>query len=92
MTGTNESLEHADLVRFAASRGGQLLSPSCAGAGVKHRWRCARGHEFEASPRLLIHGGYWCPRCAPSVEDTSGWDWEAQVKLDPLLAKFRRRP
>jgi len=86
----SDTLEHADLVAFAASRGGELLSAEYAGVAVLHRWRCAHAHEFEASPRLLIHGGYWCPECAPTVADTSGWDWDAQAEHDPLLARFHR--
>lgn len=88
---TREALEHVDLIRFAASRGGEVLSVEYLGVTVRHRWRCARSHEFEASPRLLIHGGYWCPTCAPTVDDTSGWDWDEQAVHDPLIAKFHSR-
>jgi len=84
----SETFEHADLVAFAVKRGGELISAEYLGVTVLHRWRCARDHEFEASPRLLIHGGYWCPTCAPTVGDTSGWDWDAHAEVDPLLAEF----
>lgn len=84
----NESIEHADLVAFAKSRGGRLLSSEFKGVSAMHVWCCAVGHEFEASPRLLIHGGYWCPVCAPTVHDTSGWDWDGHAQHDPLLADF----
>jgi hypothetical protein len=32
--------------------------------------------------------GYWCPNCAPSVEDVSGWDYRASSRHDALLAAF----
>ncbi len=85
-----EELRLADLVAFARERGGCCLSTELRGEGVKHRWRCGRDHEFEASPRLLMRGGYWCPQCFPSVEDPSGWNYEAQVAIDPLLRRFYR--
>lgn len=85
-----QDLEHADLIAFAVSRGGELLSIEYLGVTALHRWRCGRDHEFEASPRLLIHGGYWCPECAPSVDDPSGWDWDAHAAVDPLLARYHR--
>jgi hypothetical protein len=85
-----DSLEHADLVEFAASRGGVVICTEYRGVAVLHRWRCGRDHDFEASPRLLIHGGYWCPTCAPTVNDTSGWDWEEQASVDPMIARFHR--
>jgi hypothetical protein len=76
------------LQQFARSRGGECLSSESQGEGVKHAWRCGRGHEFEASPRLLISGGYWCTACFPRIDDTSGWDYDRQSQVDPLLAKF----
>ncbi len=77
-----------DLQKFAASRGGTCVSSDFLGIGEKHRWRCGRSHEFEASPRLLIGAGYWCPQCFPSVDDTSGWDYSSQSAVDPLLRSF----
>ena len=99
-----------ELVAFAESRGGQLLSGEDNALQDAHqdvhqdahqdahqyalrdvlRWRCALNHEFEASPRLLIQGGYWCPECFPSAHEGRGWDWVSQAKVDPLLARFYR--
>jgi len=79
---------HTDLVAFAESRGGECVSTEYAGVAAKHQWRCGRQHEFEASPRLLITGGYWCPTCFPHVEDTSGWDYASASSVDPLLRSF----
>ena len=77
-----------ELQQFARSRGGECLSGESQGEGVKHLWRCGRGHEFEASPRLLITAGYWCPECFPRIDDISGWDYDSQIEVDPLLARF----
>jgi hypothetical protein len=84
------SLDIQGLAAFAQSRGGRLLSPEFSGMREPHRWGCALDHEFEATPWILVHGGYWCPECFPSIEKSGGWDWERQAKLDPLLARFHR--
>jgi hypothetical protein len=55
-------------------------------------WQCGRGHEFDASPALLIGGGYWCPDCAPSFEDASGWNYAHAAEKDPALAQIVRMP
>ena len=26
-------------------------------------WECHQGHRFEASPKLILEGGHWCPEC-----------------------------
>ena len=78
------------LEAFARSRGGRCLAPNSLGASVKHRWACGRNHEFEASPRLLIEGGYWCPECAPSMENPGGWNYRERAAHDPLLRSFLR--
>lgn len=88
----SDTLDFDDLVAFAKSRGGRIVSTAYLGVAALHSWTCGREHAFEASPRLLIGGGYWCPECAPTVDDTSGWDWDAQAKVDPLIARFHNRP
>jgi hypothetical protein len=85
------SRDRGELVAFAESRGGSLLSQEFTGMTDPHRWRCALGHEFEATPRLLVHGGYWCPECFPAPHEGRGWDWESQAQVDPLLARFHRK-
>ncbi|MDG2335637.1 MAG: hypothetical protein P8Q97_15565 [Myxococcota bacterium] len=80
-----------DLTAYAESRGGRLLSLDFEGMRTGHRWACAVGHEFEASPWILIHGGYWCSECFPSAEGGGGWDWDKQSEIDPLVARFYRK-
>jgi hypothetical protein len=48
---------------IAAERGGELLSTSYLGGGVKLKWRCADGHEWEAAPSS-VKAGTWCADCA----------------------------
>jgi hypothetical protein len=50
---------------LARSRGGNFLSSRYQGASIKHRWQCAKGHEWDAKPSKVKHGS-WCPECAKS--------------------------
>ena len=47
---------------LAKVKGGECLSSSYKGIKFKLRWRCAKGHEWETSPSVII-GGHWCGRC-----------------------------
>lgn len=47
---------------IAMSRGGQCLSAKYVNADTKLRWRCAKGHEWEARP-IAVKRGDWCKRC-----------------------------
>lgn len=45
-------------------------------------FRCAFGHEFEASPRLVLEGGHWCPEC-----ERKSWNYGNRAKVDPFFAQ-----
>ena len=47
------------------------------------RWRCAFGHEFAGSPRLILTAGHWCPEC---VQDAAGY--ATQAERNPFLAQL----
>jgi hypothetical protein len=47
---------------IAKSRGGVCLATEYRSAISKMPWRCALGHQWEASPHL-IKTGTWCPTC-----------------------------
>src|SRR4030042_7045957 len=47
---------------IARSRGGECLSGSSVNVLSKLRWRCAEGHEWEATPHD-VKSGYWCRKC-----------------------------
>lgn len=73
-----------DLAGAAAFRGGRLLSTRMRRGdwSGKLRFRCAFGHEFEASPRLVLEGGHWCPAC-----ERASWNYGARAKVDPFFAQ-----
>jgi hypothetical protein len=45
------------------ARGGRCLSSAWLGAVGHLRFRCAKGHEWEAIPYSVLNG-HWCPRCS----------------------------
>ena len=51
-----------DIRKTAQERGGECLSTEYVNAATKLRWRCSKGHEWEAVPDS-IRQGTWCPRC-----------------------------
>lgn len=59
---------------IALRRRGRCLSTEYAEGQTKLRWRCAKGHEWEATPSAIVQGR-WCPRCAvrgprpPTIRD-----------------------
>ena len=48
---------------LAKKRGGKCLSTVYVNQSTKLRWRCAEGHEWEATPNSVKNIGSWCPRC-----------------------------
>lgn len=80
-----ESELNLDDMRSAAKfRGGELLSERMATGDwrTKLRFRCAFGHAFEASPRLVLEGGHWCPDC-----ERKSWNYGNRAKVDPFFAQ-----
>ncbi len=77
-------LSFGDMQGAAAFRGGKLLSESMETGDwkTKLRFRCAFGHEFEASPRLVLEGGHWCPEC-----ERRSWNYGNRAKVDPFFAQ-----
>jgi nucleoside-diphosphate-sugar epimerase len=60
-----EGLSHSMLCEAARFRGGECRTSDWA-RGEWHTqasWRCGAGHEFSASPTLILRGGHWCPVC-----------------------------
>lgn len=52
----------AALQAVAKERGGECLSTELGRKTDKHRWRCAQGHEWSATPSRVL-AGTWCPMC-----------------------------
>jgi hypothetical protein len=59
-----------DMQALAKKRGGECLSTVYVNSATKLRWRCAEGHEWEATPRtmkLRLKKGCWCLKCSRVV-------------------------
>jgi nucleoside-diphosphate-sugar epimerase len=71
----------------AAFRGGALLTedPEEGDVASPLVWRCAFGHVFAASPRLILMGGHWCPEC---VRDCAAYS--VQAERNEFLAQVER--
>ena len=87
--GYDESKPEADLnlndmQKAAAFRGGVCTASSMTTGNwtEKLKFRCAFGHEFEASPRLVLEGGHWCSVC-----ESESWNHYARAKVDPFFAQ-----
>ncbi|HRL48954.1 MAG TPA: NAD(P)H-binding protein [Propioniciclava sp.] len=65
-----------DLGGAADFRGGELLSTAVGTPGTPLVWRCAFGHVFAGSPRLVLTAGHWCPDC---VRDAAGYALQAET-------------
>lgn len=83
-TKSEHLLSIKDIKGAASFRGGECNSDSMVtGDWVgKLKFTCAFGHEFEASPRLLLEGGHWCPEC-----ERTSWNYAARAKVDPFFAQ-----
>ena len=81
---SESELSLEDMQKAAKFRGGELLSTSMKKGDWtgKLRFRCAFGHEFEASPRLVLEGGHWCPEC-----ERKSWNYGERAKRDPFFAQ-----
>lgn len=77
-------LDIKDMKKAAEFRGGQCLSESMVKGDLytKLKWKCAFGHEFEASPALVLLGGHWCPECLPAP-----WNYDEEAKVNPFFAQ-----
>lgn len=66
-----------DYLEVAAFRGGELLSTDIEAGqfATPLVWRCALGHVFAGSPRLIMSAGHWCPEC---VRDAGAYAKQAE--------------
>lgn len=79
-----EELDIPDLRGAAEFRGGKLVSKDMIKGDwtTKLQWVCAFGHTFEASPRLVLEGGHWCPQC-----ERESWNYQEMAKVNPFFAQ-----
>jgi len=73
-----------DVKGAATFRGGECLADTMTTGDMatKLSWKCAFGHTFEASPKLILEGGHWCSEC----EDQS-WNYHEVAKVSPFFAQ-----
>jgi hypothetical protein len=73
-----------NMKQAAEFRGGKCLSKTMETGDWKSKLHfvCAFSHEFEASPRLILEGGHWCPHC-----ERKSWNYAARAKVEPFLAQ-----
>ena len=77
----------AELQEAAAFRGGRLISEGYSGDPSQRLvWECHSGHHFEASPKLVLEGGHWCPDCL-----SNHWgDFPEVARHNPFFAQVYR--
>lgn len=61
----DQDLGIKDLQEAAQFRGGKCRSKQMIPGDLhsKLKWECAFGHQFSASPYLILKAGHWCPIC-----------------------------
>ncbi|KRL41817.1 NAD-dependent epimerase/dehydratase family protein [Liquorilactobacillus nagelii] len=79
-----ENLNLTDLQQAAMFRGGECLSNQSKQGDWTEKliFRCAFGHEFKASPKLVLEGGHWCPVC-----ERTSWNYSKRAQVDPFFAQ-----
>jgi nucleoside-diphosphate-sugar epimerase len=77
-------LDINDMRQAAEFRGAKCLSETMAKGDLytKLKWQCTFGHQFEASPALILLGGHWCPDCLPAP-----WNYDEEAKRNPFFAQ-----
>lgn len=73
-----------DMQQAARFRGGECLSTEMTKGDLYTplTWRCAQGHEFRATPALVLLGGFWCEQ-----EEPMPWDYDAEARRNPFFAQ-----
>lgn len=69
--------------QLAAKHGGRCLSTAYINQSTKLRWRCRKGHEWDAIPRNVKNLGYWCPYCSGAKVWAPGKS-QSSVRLSEL--------
>lgn len=73
-----------DMKKAAEFRGGECLSTKMKKGdwSTQLEFKCAFGHTFKASPRLVLEGGHWCDKC-----ERKSWNYGQRAKVDPFFAQ-----
>ncbi len=65
----SEKLTIEEMQRIAKERGGKCLSETYVNQQTELLWECAKGHQWEATPKC-IKRGHWCHYCGGSTKLT----------------------
>lgn len=77
-----------ELQEFAKSKGGKCLSKKYVDCYTKLKWRCDKGHVWEALPYSIKVMKTWCPQCAGTVKgDVKEMQQLAKSKSGKCLSK-----
>ena len=70
--------------KAAEFRGGACLSETMEKGDLftPLKWRCAFGHEFMATPNLVLFLGHWCPECMAGE-----WKYGEIAEVNPFFAQ-----
>lgn len=73
-----------DIKGAAKFRGGECLSTDMKTGDWtgKLDFKCAFGHTFTASPKLMLEGGHFCPQC-----ELESWNYKERAKREPFFAQ-----
>lgn len=83
-----------DMQKAAAFRGGRCVSKTMQKGDWDSKlvWESACGHQFEASPRLILLGGHWDPIDMPfpykGDAEERPWHWDKVAKENPFFAQL----
>jgi hypothetical protein len=67
--GITQKLNIKEMQQIAGKRGGRCLSNTYINANTKLKWKCAKGHQWEATPNSIKRVS-WCPYCAGKAKLT----------------------
>lgn len=83
-TKPESELDIEDLKKAAAFRGGKCMSDNMTMGDMRTKlsFKCAFGHSFDASPRLILEGGHWCPQC-----ERESWNYHEIAKRSEFFAQ-----
>jgi nucleoside-diphosphate-sugar epimerase len=83
-TKPKSELDLEDMKMLAEFRGGTCWSASMNKGDLhtKLKWECAFGHEFEATPALVLLAGHWCTECICKSEN-----YASEAEKNPFFAQ-----
>lgn len=84
-TRPDAEIELPDLISAAEFRGGACLAETMTKGDMYTElpWRCHQGHEFSASPYLILRAGHWCPVCC----QPEPWNFDELARHIPFFAQ-----